>query len=81
MHSCPSLSLSVCVCLCLSVCVWYQSGLRIALAVDSHIFFANIRPDYLAAYFSHTLVYAVLKKERNEYAVIFWDTRRDEVRQ
>mmetsp|Transcript_10684 Transcript_10684/g.30908 ORF Transcript_10684/g.30908 Transcript_10684/m.30908 type:complete len:1031 (+) Transcript_10684:210-3302(+) len=57
---------------------WDGAGLRIALAVDSHIFFANIRPDYLAAYFSHTLVYAVLKKERNEYAVIFWDTRRDE---
>lgn len=27
-------------------CSWENSGLRIALAVDSHIFFANIRPDY-----------------------------------
>ncbi|CAK9022852.1 WD repeat-containing protein 35 (Naofen) [Durusdinium trenchii] len=57
---------------------WEGSGLRLALAVDSHIFFANIRPDYLWGYFSHTLVYAVLRKERNEHVVIFWDTHTDE---
>ncbi|CAE7910264.1 Wdr35 [Symbiodinium sp. KB8] len=54
------------------------SGLRLALAVDSHIFFANIRPDYLWGYFSRTLVYAVLRKERNEHVVVFWDTHSDE---
>eukprot|EP00747_Dinoflagellata_sp_TGD_P185914 gnl/TRDRNA2_/TRDRNA2_42708_c0_seq1.p1 gnl/TRDRNA2_/TRDRNA2_42708_c0~~gnl/TRDRNA2_/TRDRNA2_42708_c0_seq1.p1 ORF type:complete len:1239 (+),score=279.59 gnl/TRDRNA2_/TRDRNA2_42708_c0_seq1:153-3869(+) len=57
---------------------WEGNGLRLALAVDSHIFFANIRPDYLWGYFSHTLVYAVLKKERQEHVVVFWDTQRDE---
>eukprot|EP00746_Dinoflagellata_sp_MGD_P003051 gnl/MRDRNA2_/MRDRNA2_105954_c0_seq1.p1 gnl/MRDRNA2_/MRDRNA2_105954_c0~~gnl/MRDRNA2_/MRDRNA2_105954_c0_seq1.p1 ORF type:complete len:1217 (-),score=242.16 gnl/MRDRNA2_/MRDRNA2_105954_c0_seq1:227-3877(-) len=57
---------------------WEGNGLRLALAVDSHIFFANVRPDYLWAYFSHTLVYAVLKKERNEHVVVFWDTQSDE---
>mmetsp|Transcript_20542 Transcript_20542/g.58181 ORF Transcript_20542/g.58181 Transcript_20542/m.58181 type:complete len:1228 (-) Transcript_20542:92-3775(-) len=57
---------------------WEGSGLRLALAVDSHIFFANIRPDYLWGYFSHTLVYAVLKKERSEHVVVFWDTQSDE---
>lgn len=57
---------------------WEGSGLRLALAVDSHIFFANIRPDYLWGYFSHTLVYAVLRKERNEHVVVFWDTHTDE---
>eukprot|EP00913_Durusdinium_trenchii_P017328 g16295.t1 len=57
---------------------WEGSGLRLALAVDSHIFFANIRPDYLWGYFSHTLVYAVLRKERNEHVVIFWDTHTDD---
>lgn len=57
---------------------WEGNGLRLALAVDSHIFFANIRPDYLWGYFSHTLVYAVLKKERTEHVVIFWDTQGDE---
>merc|ERR550514_1462111 len=54
---------------------WEGNGLRLALAVDSHIFFANIRPDYDWSYFSHTLVYAVLKKERNEHVVVFWDTQ------
>ena len=49
-----------------------------ALAVDSHIFFASIKPDYLWAYFAQTLVYAVLKPERNEHAVVFWDTQSDE---
>jgi len=57
---------------------WEGNGLRLALAVDSHIFFANIRPDYLWGYFSHTLVYAVLKKERTEHVVVFWDTQGDE---
>jgi len=57
---------------------WEGNGLRLALAVDSHIFFANIRPDYLWGYFSHTLVYAVLKKERSEHVVVFWDTQSDE---
>lgn len=57
---------------------WEGNGLRLALAVDSHIFFANIRPDYLWGYFSRTLVYAVLKPERNEHAVVFWDTQSDE---
>ena len=27
-------------------CSWEGGGLRIALAVDSHIYFANIRPNY-----------------------------------
>lgn len=57
---------------------WEGNGLRLSLAVDSHIFFANIRPDYLWGFFSHTLVYAVLKKERNEHVVVFWDTHSDE---
>lgn len=57
---------------------WEGNGLRLALAVDSHIFFANIRPDYLWGYFSHTLVYAVLRRERSEHVVVFWDTHNDE---
>ncbi|CAG2168264.1 unnamed protein product [Oppiella nova] len=38
---------------------WEREGLRIALAVDSYIFFANIRPDYNWCYFASTVVYAV----------------------
>lgn len=56
---------------------WEGSGLRLALAVDSHIFFANIRPNYPWAHFSDTLVYSALRKER-EHAVYFWDIQSDE---
>ncbi|CAG2104311.1 unnamed protein product [Medioppia subpectinata] len=38
---------------------WEREGLRIALAVDSYIFFANIRPDYKWCYFASTVVYAL----------------------
>ncbi|CAD7922072.1 unnamed protein product [Amoebophrya sp. A25] len=53
---------------------WEGSGLRLALAVDHHIFFANVRPDYIWDYFGKTLVYAAYKKERSEYTVVFWNT-------
>jgi len=58
---------------------WEGNGLRLALAVDSHIFFANVRPDYLWSYFSKsTLVYAVWKKDRGEHCVTFWDQKTNE---
>lgn len=44
-------------------------GLRIALAVDSYIYFANIRPDYKWGYFGGTLVYAFNKVRREPDAV------------
>ncbi|CAD7934483.1 unnamed protein product [Amoebophrya sp. A120] len=52
---------------------WEGSGLRLALAVDYHIFFANVRPDYVWDYFGKTLVYSSYKKERSEYVVVFWN--------
>eukprot|EP00735_Rhodelphis_limneticus_P010276 TRINITY_DN29_c0_g1::TRINITY_DN29_c0_g1_i1::g.14869::m.14869 TRINITY_DN29_c0_g1::TRINITY_DN29_c0_g1_i1::g.14869 ORF type:complete len:1186 (-),score=401.47,sp/A6N6J5/WDR35_RAT/54.58/0.0,Coatomer_WDAD/PF04053.9/9.8e-05,Coatomer_WDAD/PF04053.9/15,WD40/PF00400.27/9.4,WD40/PF00400.27/7,WD40/PF00400.27/31,WD40/PF00400.27/2.5e+02,WD40/PF00400.27/6.1e+03,WD40/PF00400.27/1.8e+03,eIF2A/PF08662.6/0.00014,eIF2A/PF08662.6/4.8e+02,Clathrin/PF00637.15/2.1e+02,Clathrin/PF00637.15/9.7,Clathrin/PF00637.15/0.0027 len=57
---------------------WEGGGLRIALAVDSFIYFANIRPDYKWGYFGGTIVYAFTKPERPEHCVIFWDTKTDE---
>lgn len=33
----------------ISGCSWEASSLRVCLAVDAHIFFANIRPKYLAS--------------------------------
>mmetsp|Transcript_25500 Transcript_25500/g.48224 ORF Transcript_25500/g.48224 Transcript_25500/m.48224 type:complete len:1215 (+) Transcript_25500:126-3770(+) len=53
---------------------WEGGGLRIALAVDSYIYFANIRPDYKWGYFGGTLVYAFNKPDRVEQCVMFWDT-------
>jgi len=57
---------------------WEGSGLRLALAVDSFIYFANARPDYRWGYFSDTLVYAFNKPDRAEHCTIFWNTKTDE---
>ena len=42
-------------------CAWEGGSLRIALAVDSFIYFANIRPDYKWTYFANTVVYTYTK--------------------
>lgn len=57
---------------------WENGGLRIALAVDHFIYFANIRPDYKWGYFGNTLAYAYSKAERKEHCVVFWDTNNGE---
>lgn len=54
---------------------WDGSGLRLALAVDSFVYFTNVRPDYKWQYFMNTLVYAYTKPDRSEHAVMFWDTK------
>jgi WD repeat-containing protein 35 len=53
---------------------WEGFGLRIALAVDANILFANIQPEYMWAYFNNTLVFSFRKPERNDMCVMFWDT-------
>jgi WD repeat-containing protein 35 len=62
----------------ISALSWEGGGLRIALAVDSYIYFANIRPDYKWGYFGNTLVYSYNKPERPEHCVVFWDTKSDD---
>jgi WD repeat-containing protein 35 len=63
----------------ISSVTWEGAGsLRLALAVDSFIYFANIRPDYEWGYFSNTLVYSFIKQERPENCICFWDTASDE---
>jgi len=62
----------------ISALTWEGGGLRIALAVDSYIYFANIRPDYKWGYFANTLVYSFNKPERSENCVVFWDTNSGE---
>ncbi|KAF0983873.1 hypothetical protein FDP41_007788 [Naegleria fowleri] len=52
---------------------WEGSGLRLALAVDAHLFFANVRPNYRWGYFSKTIVYAFTKIERPEQCVVFYN--------
>ena len=43
---------------------WEGSGLRIAMAVGPHIYFANIRHDYKWGYFSNTIVYSFKKQDK-----------------
>ncbi|KFO69739.1 WD repeat-containing protein 35, partial [Cuculus canorus] len=57
---------------------WEGSGLKIALAVDSYIYFANIRPDYKWGYCSNTVVYGYTRPDRPECCVVFWDTKNND---
>ncbi|KAM3874430.1 WD repeat-containing protein 35-like [Diretmus argenteus] len=57
---------------------WEGGGLGIGLAVDSSLYFAYIRPDYKWGYCCSTVVYAYTKPERQEYCVVFWDTKNNE---
>ena len=54
---------------------WEGGGLRLAVAVESSIYFANVRPDYLWAWFGSTLVYAYSRPERSEHCVVFLNTQ------
>lgn len=53
---------------------WEGFGLRMCLAVDSAIIFANIQPNYLWAYFNNTLVFSFQKPEKNDMVIVFWDS-------
>jgi len=57
---------------------WEKASLRLALAVDSHLYFANIRPNYKWGYLANTVVYAYLKSDRDEHCVSFWDWKNKE---
>ncbi|XP_024366604.1 uncharacterized protein [Physcomitrium patens] len=53
---------------------WEGGGLRLALAVDSYIYLANIRLEYKWAFFgSSTCVYGFKKKDHSDHSVMFWD--------
>ncbi|EPY32487.1 WDdomain 35 [Angomonas deanei] len=52
---------------------WEGDGLRVAVAVDSSIYFANVRPEYKFSYFKHTLVYSYTKPEKAEDSVMLWN--------
>ena len=54
---------------------WEGGGLRVAIAVDSSVFFANVRPDYRWAAFGDIVAYAYNKPGRSDQGVVFWNTR------
>ncbi|KAL1493198.1 hypothetical protein ABEB36_011298 [Hypothenemus hampei] len=58
----------------ISCCVWEGGSLRVALAVDSFVYFANIRPDYKWCYFKKTAVFPSCKPGKLGICLTFWDT-------
>lgn len=61
---------------------WEGKSLRIAMAVDSFIYFANIRPDYQWCYFEKTVVFLSDKsngKSNNLNVITFWNTSSNQV--
>ncbi|RZF44312.1 hypothetical protein LSTR_LSTR006862 [Laodelphax striatellus] len=62
-----------------SCCVWEGGSLRVALSVDSYIYFANIRPSYRWTYFSNSVVvYSYNRPDRYGTHLTFWDTNNNE---
>lgn len=57
---------------------WEGSGLRLALSVESHIFFTSVRQAPLWGCFAGTVVYAFSKPDRPETCVMFWGTHSNE---
>uniref|UniRef100_A0A0R3RYI0 ANAPC4_WD40 domain-containing protein n=1 Tax=Elaeophora elaphi TaxID=1147741 RepID=A0A0R3RYI0_9BILA len=57
---------------------WESDGLRLCAAVDSHLFFANIRPDYKWAYCGQTVIYSYERVESKEHCVVFFQTKLEE---
>jgi len=62
----------------ISALSWEGGSLRIALAVESHIYFANIRPDYRWCFFGDTVVCAYSQPERTDSTLLFWNTETNE---
>lgn len=61
---------------------WEGTSLRCAMTVDSYIYFANIRPDYMWCYFNKTVVF--LNGSGSNIAgqpstITFWDTTSNQV--
>ena len=63
----------------ITACAWEGGSLRIALSVDSFIYFANIRPDYKWAYFANVVVYTYNRADKQDTAVVFWNHKTGDV--
>ncbi|XP_026325281.1 WD repeat-containing protein 35 [Hyposmocoma kahamanoa] len=48
---------------------WEKRSLRLAIAIDSYIYFANVKPDHKYAYYGNTLAFV-----SGTETVTFWDT-------
>ena len=52
---------------------WERTGSRFAMAVDSFVYFADIRPSYRWGNIQNVIVYAFTKLGREEDCVMFWN--------
>ena len=57
---------------------WEGSGLRVSMAVDSFMYFANIKLPVPWGYMNGTLVYAYHRPDRNDHCLTFWHIERGE---
>ena len=57
---------------------WEGTGLRVSMAVDSFMYFANIKPPVHWGYMNGTLVYAYHRPERSDHCLTFWHIERGE---
>ncbi|KAI9557994.1 hypothetical protein GHT06_014747 [Daphnia sinensis] len=57
---------------------WEGFSLRLAFAIDSFIYLAQVKHDYMWTCFSNTLVYHFHKRNKPESYVMFWDTKNNE---
>ena len=57
---------------------WEGGGLRVAIAVDSSVYFANVRPDYKYCYFKQTVVFSYTVLDKVEESVMFWNVNSNE---
>ena len=57
---------------------WEAFSQRLALAIDSYIYLAQVKHDYMWTCFSNTLVYHFTKPDKVESYVMFWDTKNNE---
>ncbi|CAM9127009.1 unnamed protein product, partial [Sphacelaria rigidula] len=66
----------------ISSLAWEGGGLRIALAVDAYIYFANIRPDYAWAFAgsANCIAYAYQRADKAHTQICFWDLKTGERR-
>lgn len=62
-----------------SACCWESTSLRITLAIDSFVYFANVRYDYPWCYFADTIVYAYRNYEESVTDITFWNIKKNEV--
>ena len=60
-------------------CSWEGNSLRIVIAIDSYIYFANMRPSYKWCYFNNTIVYSYTKPTKLEQCVTFFNMKTGEV--